>query len=414
MACNMKSYKLWNKNFTLVVIGQIISLFGNGILRFALPLYLLNITGSSALFGIVSAVALLPVVLLMPVGGIIADRRNKRNIMVALDFLTALLMLFFYATMHTLSLVPLLIATLMILYSIGGLYQPAVQASVPVLLDEKILVQGNGIVSSISALANLVAPVIGGILLARFGITPIIVVSILCFIASAILELFIKIPYQKQPSVSSMSEIVKEDTKAAMLFIFKEKPSLRTLVLVSCIINALIAALIMIALPVFISQRLALSEEMYGFAQAVLAFGGLFGGLLVGGIGEKLRIQKLYRYIVFIALSLVPMAIAMLTGNALLSYGLILGSTFLVMCSSTLASVMIITFIQSQTAEHMIGKIMAFIMTASMFASPLGQAIYGVIFEYLIGYEGYVVLGVIVMSLCVSLYAKKIFCYTIK
>ena len=43
---------MWNRNFIMVVLGQIISLFGNAILRFALPLYLLNHTGSSALFGI--------------------------------------------------------------------------------------------------------------------------------------------------------------------------------------------------------------------------------------------------------------------------------------------------------------------------------------------------------------------------
>ncbi len=49
--------KLWNKDFTLVVIGQIISLFGNAVLRFALPLYILEQSGSPALFGQVSALA---------------------------------------------------------------------------------------------------------------------------------------------------------------------------------------------------------------------------------------------------------------------------------------------------------------------------------------------------------------------
>ncbi len=405
----MKSTKLWNKNFSFVVIGQIISLFGNGILRFALPLYLLKITGSPALFGIVSAISLLPLILLMPIGGIMADRRNKRNIMVALDFFTGILMLFFHITINTISLVPLIIATLMILYSISGLYQPTVQASVPMLLDEKILVQGNGIVSSISSLANLVAPMIGGVLLGRFGITPIILVSIVCFFASAILEIFIKIPYQKKISTSSILQIIKKDTKSSISFIFKEKPTLRKLVFLVCILNGLISALVVISLPVFISQGLALSEEMYGVAQAILALGGLFGGIMVGVIGEKLCIQKLYKYILFIALSLIPMSIAMIIHNSLLSYILILISAFLAMCLSTLASVMIITYIQNQTAENMIGKIMAFIMTLSMFASPFGQAIYGIAFEYLIEYEGFVVLVAIILSLLVSIYAKKIF-----
>ncbi len=404
----MKQIKLFEKNFTLVVIGQIISLFGNGILRFALPLYLLNITGSSALFGIVSAVSFLPLVVLMPIGGIVADRKNKRNIMVILDFITGLLMLFFYLTMSSISLVPLLIATLMILYSIGGLYQPTVQASVPMLLDEKILVQGNGIVSSISALANLIAPVIGGMLLGRFGITPIILVSVICFFASAILELFIQMPYKKEASNASMLTIVKEDTKNSMNFIFKEKPVLRKLVFIICIINALISALIMISLPVLISQRLGLSEEMYGIAQAILALGGLIGGVMTGVLGEKICMKNLYRCIGFVAFSLLPMAFAMIFHHAIVSYVLILISAFFAMCSSTIASIILITYVQSLTAEHMIGKIMAFIMTVSMFASPLGQAIYGIAFEYLIGYECFIVLCAVVMTLLVSLYTKKI------
>ena len=51
--------KLFTKDFILVVIGQIVSLFGNATVRFALPLYLLNLTGSSALYGTVTACAFL-------------------------------------------------------------------------------------------------------------------------------------------------------------------------------------------------------------------------------------------------------------------------------------------------------------------------------------------------------------------
>ena len=74
----MENYSIKNKNFILIVIGQIISLFGNGIIRFALPLYLLQITGSSAIFGIVSAMSFVPLIIVMPIGGIIADRVNKK------------------------------------------------------------------------------------------------------------------------------------------------------------------------------------------------------------------------------------------------------------------------------------------------------------------------------------------------
>ncbi len=405
----MKKLNLWNKNFTLVVIGQIISLFGNGILRFALPLHLLNITGSSAIFGMVSAVSFLPLVVLMPIGGIISDRVNKRNIMVILDFLTGMLMLFFYLTMNNISLIPLIIASLMILYSVSGLYQPTVQASIPILLSEANLIKGNGIVSSIGGLANLISPIIGGILLGNFGITPIILVSVFCFFFSAILELFIKIPHKKETISTSIFNIIKSDITLSIHFIFNEKPALKKLMFVISLLNAFISALIIISLPVLITKRLALSEEMYGFALSILAFGGLFGGVIAGVLGEKLKIQNLYKYIFLIALSLVPMALSMIfIGNSIIAYILILISSFFAMCISSLASIMIITFIQSKTAENMVGKIMAFVMTIGMFASPLGQAIYGVAFEYLIGHESLVIIISIIISILISAYSKKI------
>lgn len=87
----MKTQKsaLFTRDFTLVVIGQIISLFGNAILHFALPLYLLRETGSLTLFGAVNACSFVPMLLMGPIGGAAADRVNKRNVMVILDFLTA-------------------------------------------------------------------------------------------------------------------------------------------------------------------------------------------------------------------------------------------------------------------------------------------------------------------------------------
>lgn len=87
--------QVFSRDFTLVVIGQIISLFGNAILHFALPLYLLRETGSSALFGVVTACSFLPMVILSPIGGAVADRGNKRSMMAGLDFFTAGLILMY-------------------------------------------------------------------------------------------------------------------------------------------------------------------------------------------------------------------------------------------------------------------------------------------------------------------------------
>ena len=85
----MRSDRLFSRDFTLMILGQIISLFGNAILRFALSLYVLDTTGSAAAFGGILAVSMVPTILCSPLGGVLADRVPRQRIMWGLDFFTA-------------------------------------------------------------------------------------------------------------------------------------------------------------------------------------------------------------------------------------------------------------------------------------------------------------------------------------
>ena len=406
----MKTKKLIDPNFILIVIGQIISLFGNGILRFALPLYLFQVTGSSAIFGIVSAISFLPLIILMPIGGMIADRVNKRNIMVILDLVTGVLMLVFCLLLKQVAIIPLLIITLMMLYGISGLYQPTVQASMPVLLDASILVKGNSIISSISAMSNLLSPLIGGFLFSIYGIYPIIIVSIICFFVSAILELFIKIPHQKITEKSNLFQTAKSDMITSVNFILKEKPIIAKIALVICVLNAFVSSMIMITLPVFVTVNLNLSEDIYGTSLSVLALGGLFGGILSGILSNKLKPEKMYIGFLLLGVALIPLGISTLVFEIkMLSFTLILVSSFAVMSIATIVSIQIMTYVQSQTPQAIIGKVMALLITLSICSQPIGQAIYGFAFEYLIGFEGYIILVPIIASFMIGAYSKRIF-----
>ena len=188
--------KLFSRDFTLVVIGQVISLFGNAAIRFALPLYLLNQTGSSALYGTVMACAFIPSVLLSPVGGMIADRVNKRNVMVVLDFFTAGVILAFSLLMDRTNIVLLITIVLMILYGIAGAYQPSVQASIPALVSQEHFMAANSVINMVSSFSSLTGPVLGGILYSAYGLEPILLVCMVCFVLSAVMEIFIHIPFE--------------------------------------------------------------------------------------------------------------------------------------------------------------------------------------------------------------------------
>lgn len=406
--------KLFSKDFTLVIIGQVISLFGNATIRFALPLYLLNLTGSSALYGTVTACAFIPAILLSPIGGIVADRVNKRNIMVILDFFTAAVILAFSMLMNGANLVLLLTVTLMLLYGIAGAYQPSVQASIPVLVNQDHFMAANSIINTISSFASLVGPVLGGVLYSAYGLETILWVCVACFTLSAVMEIFIKIPFQKQVSDGGMLKMARTDFAESVRFIRKEKPAIGKTLLVICGINLFLSAMIIVALPYLVTEVLNLdasqSNRLYGFAEGALAAGGLAGGIGAGIFANKLNIQKSGSLVIACALCVFPIsAILVLFSSGMVNYIVITVCCFVIMVFSTIFTVQMMSFIQAETPQNLVGKVIAVILTVSMCAQPLGNAFYGVLFEICKGFEYAVVLFSGIVSLMIAISTKNIF-----
>lgn len=406
--------KLFSKDFTLVVIGQIISLFGNAAVRFALPLYLLNLTGSSALYGTVTACAFIPAILLSPVGGIVADRVNKRNIMVILDFFTAAVILAFSMLMNEANLILLLTVTLMLLYGIAGAYQPSVQASIPALTSQDNFMAANSIINIISSFASLAGPVLGGILYSAYGLKPVLRVCVVCFILSAVMEIFIQIPFQKQASEGGVLKTAGADFAESIRFIRKEKPVIGKAVLVICGINLFLAAMIVVAVPYLVTEALNLeasqANRLYGFAEGALAAGGLAGGIGAGVFANRLTIHKSGNLVIACAVCVFPIGVSLaLVSSAMINYTVITVCCFAIMVCSTLFTVQMMSFIQAETPQNLIGKVIAVILTVSMCAQPLGNAFYGVLFEICKGCEYAVVLFSGVVSLMIAIGAGNIF-----
>ena len=372
---------LFRRDFTLVVIGQIISLFGNAILRFALPLYLLRQTGSPALFGAVGAAAFVPAVLCAPIGGVVADRVNKRTIMVILDFSTAGLILAFAVLLGRAPLTPLMVACLMLLYGIAGAYQPAVQASIPLLAAER-LTSANAVINMVGTLSGLLGPVIGGVLFGAFGIRPILWVSIGCFFLSAVMELFIRIPHQPRGTEGSVLSTVGRDLWESWHFIRRERPVFLSVMLVLALFNLVLSAALVVGIPVAVVQTLGMSDSRLGLTQGALGLGGLFGGVLTACLGERLPLRRGSAVLLAASLTAAGMGAALLPGiPPVLGWWGVTAMSFAVMVLSTMLTVVLSAAVQGQTPPELLGKVMAFIMSVSNCAAPLGQAVYGALFE---------------------------------
>lgn len=402
--------KLFSKDFTLVVIGQIISLFGNAILRFALPLYLLRQTGSPALFGFVTACSFLPMIVLSFFGGVLADRVNKRNIMVILDFSTAAMITVFYFFLGNVPIVPLLIVTLMLLYGISGTYQPTVQASIPALVAKEHILSAGAVVNQIGSLAGLLGPIVGGVLFGAFGITPILIMSIACFFASAVMEIFIQIPYKKRSNDMGIIAIVKQDLHDSVGYIQTEKPALFKIIGILAIFNLIISPLLIIGIPILIVDTLQMSDELLGFAQGALALGGLCGGILTALLGKKLKVRNAHILLLLCSLLIGLMALPLIFHlPSIVCYLVLTLTSFVIMGLTTIFSVQMLAVVQTQTPEELVGKIIALMMALVMTSQPIGQAIYGVIFDRFSSHIGVIALMVAMISCLMFSGTKKLF-----
>mgnify|MGYP002546612188 CR=1 FL=1 len=268
--------------FVQVVLGQIISLFGNAALRFVLPLILLRQTGSAAVYGAATALALLPALAGTLAGGVLADRCRKARLMVVLDLAAAGLALGAAASADDLPTVLWAPAALCALYALQGLYQPVVRASLPLLLAGDRLVQGNAVIQLVDTLDELLGPLLGSALLGVMGLGPLLVLCGACFAASALLEWQIRIPGDRPQPCTQRKPDFAADLRESLTYLYHSRPELLRLAGIMALVNLVEIPAVVVGIPVVIVQYLGQSDAVLGAVQAVLSVGGLAGGALAG------------------------------------------------------------------------------------------------------------------------------------
>lgn len=400
--------RLFQRDFTIMILGQIISLFGNAILRFSLSLYVLEVTGSAAVFGTILAVSMIPTVLLSPFGGVLADRLPKQKIMTILDFVTAGLIVFYNAVYGSAGNLAAVTIFMILLTLIQAFYQPSVQASIPLLASQEELMAANGIVMQVQALAGLLGPILAGMLYGIGGVKPILAASAVCFFLSAVMELFLRIPHEKREADGSPVRMALLDLKGAVTYLIRENTCLFKLLIVVAGINLFLSALFIIGLPYLVKIYLGMSAQAYGFAEAAMGMGSILGGLVSGLAGKKIPFKHSHYFLLGTPLLLIPVILILLFQTpGKMIYAVLLFSVMIGMGFAALFTIAAQTFIQKSTPVHMLGKVGAFVSTICVCALPIGQAMYGGLFELFSGSPWVVVLVGTVISMMLAYAAKR-------
>ncbi|RGZ01848.1 MFS transporter [Clostridium sp. AM58-1XD] len=372
------------RNFCLMVAGQIVSILGSSLLRFALSLYILDITGRADIYAALYAVSNIPM-LISPLGGAVADRFNRRNLMVIFDFMSSAFILVYYIFLSGGGMSVPLTGTLMILLSaISAMYMPAVTSSIPLLVDENRLEAANGAVNGVQALSNVAAPVIGGVLYGIVGVKTLVLISGISFFCSAVLELFIHIPFIRREWTDHVVLSIVKDLKAGFMYAVK-KPLVMRSVILAALLNMILTPLFVVGAPVILKVAMNSTDAMYGAGMGAINFATILGALLVGIAAKKMEMRTLHSWIAGIAVLILPIALSVSPSAA--GSGMYIGYILFLSCSIPIAmamtaiSIFVLTKIQKETPDDYLGKVMAITMAVSQCAAPAGQLVYGFVFE---------------------------------
>ena len=378
----MKKEKLFTRNFTLLILGQVSSLTGNYTLKFALSMYVLEQTGSASIFAGMLSAALLPTVLLSPFGGILADRANRKHIMVALDALSGL------SVLAAGLLLPLgrelwVIGALLVLLSVLAAFEsPTVQACVPQMVSPQNLVQGNAVVSQVSAVTSLVTPFLGSLFYTAFGIGPVFAAAVVCFWLTALLECMIRLEYQKHPRTAGIGAIVREELAVSAHFLRREQPDILKLLLLAALAGMFVSGTAVVGFPYLVRTVLGLSATYYGAAESAMGAAAILGSLCAGLLGKKLRVRDMAAIFLSFGLSLFPIGLSfLLPVGRMARYGVLLFFFCVCQLGVCIFSTYAITLIQQRTPKQLMGKVMSCVFTLSMCAQPVGQVVYGALFD---------------------------------
>lgn len=393
--------KLFNRNFTLLLLGQVFSLIGNYTLKFALSMYVLEQTGSASIFAGLLAVATVPQVLLAPIGGLLADRLNRRNMMVALDafsgtavFLTLLGICGFHGIrrFHGTSWAHLpgqegptllLIGILQVVLGILGAFEsPTVQACVPQMQTGENLLKGNAAVSQVQAVAGLVTPFLGSLFYTAVGIRSVLAVCAACFFLTALLECFIRLRFQRRPGGQKVRQILRQDLGESKDFLLKKRPEVFRLLLLAALASFFVVGTAVVGLPFLVRNVLGLSAGHYGAAESLMGGASIAGALTVGLLAGRLQKNGLQSLLIMAGAVLIPAGAAFLLPlSVIIRYLLLLACFCIAQAVCSMFSVLALSMIQESTPEHLTGKIMACVIALSTCAQPAGQVIYGLLFD---------------------------------
>ncbi len=371
--------RLWNRDFVLLWQGQLVSQLGTQAFAIAMVFWIKRQTESATILGLAMLAGSLPLALLAPLGGTLADRLPRRGILVAGDLVRGA------ASLSLAGLVlagpdgpgvilGALIATNCLMGTVDAVFRPAVSAAVPDLVPAERVAGANALNRISFDISTFVGQGIGGVLFQVLGPGLLFLTDGLTYVASGVSECFLRLPGRATggEDLGGATSAVRADLVAGLRHVWGRK-GLRTVLLLSPLDSFLLVAIVVL-LPFFVEDFLGAGPEWYGFLVGSFGAGSLVGSLAAGAS----RVEGRLRTRLFLAGSF-GFGLAAVGLGRTSSPEIALALVFAAGAMNGFNLIQIITLLQVTTPPQLRGRVFGLFETLSLSMTPVAAAFAGLV-----------------------------------
>ena len=360
------------KNFYKLWLGELISNIGSGMTAFALSVYIYEKTGSVSYVSLITLLSFMPSIVLSPIGGLLADRYDRRLLMIIGDLFSGLGLVYILWSIQAgeKSIVPIFVGiTFSSIFT--SLLEPSYRATLTDILEEKNYAKASGLIQVAGSAKYLISPVIAGIVLSVADIRVILLLDIMTFITTCLMIFLVR------KSINSEMKNYKKDSFKGLLeglFIIKENRGVYSLVIIMFFVCFFMGFIQILIRPMILALS---SVKTAGMMESLCAAGLLIGSLWIGIAG----IKKNYSEILAVACFFCGIFMSMTGVNENLA---IIGiSTFLFFSTLPFMNSCADVLVRVSVPNELQGRVWGLISLITQMGTVIAYIISGIMADYI-------------------------------
>ncbi|MED2040135.1 MFS transporter, partial [Bacillus wiedmannii] len=367
---------------------------GSSMYSFALGLYVLQITGSALNFAITLILGTIPMIILNPFAGVIADKVDKKKLVICMDLLSGCLLIavYIFSSYYGLNLF-IIYTTTFLMTVFTTFFGIGLEAAKPNIVSKERLMSINSISKIIDSVSLILGPMLGGIVFSVFNIKTFIIINGISFILSGIALLFIHFKlfeYNINEENSKRGVHFIKDIKEGVSYLL-EKESLKNTFHILISFNFFLGFAVIVPMPYIINTVLNLGSKQFGIIQGTFPVGMIIGAIVVKKITDRFSYSYLLKKLssmlsVFMIILGIPVLFKSFEVNDLvfvITYCVVMIFLGFIIA---LIDIPLIYFMQNEIPDEYRGRVLSIGLSIGKMMLPIAMALSGLLLNYIPAY----------------------------